>query len=228
MAYEWGRFVWWLNQNAGAVQAMAAVATVVLTAALILVTIRYVSLTAKLLEASEASARANFLPDIESVIDFTHPRRGELEIALTNVSDTPIRVVRARFLGGTIFKWATASSPPNEYASQAQLQPTPINTLKSAFLRKGETASGKFIITPVDPVENGAWLAFIDFRISLHVGAVIEVSDIGGRNTFSFTVLRNVHRGSTSIALRSPSLYESAALSDYYSPPDLAIPPAFI
>jgi hypothetical protein len=26
MAYEWGRLMWWLNQNAGAVQGMTAIA----------------------------------------------------------------------------------------------------------------------------------------------------------------------------------------------------------
>jgi hypothetical protein len=226
MAHEWARFIWWLNQNSGAVQAMAAVATTVLTGVLILVTIRYVSLTGKLLEASEASARASFMPDIEASIEFTYPRTTELEVTLRNVADPPIRVVRARFLGGTIFKWAPASSPPNEYASQIQLQPTHVEKLKSVFLRKGEGASGKFAITPLGLVEDVAWAAFIDFRISLHVGAVIEVSDIGGSNTFSFTVLRNVHRASTSIAIRSPSAFDTTLLSDYYDTTDLTIPPA--
>jgi hypothetical protein len=80
MEYQWVRFIWWLGHNSAAVQALAAVATVVLTGVLIIVTMRYVSLTQKMLEAGEASIRAGFLPDIEANIDFTHPRKNELSV----------------------------------------------------------------------------------------------------------------------------------------------------
>ena len=52
MGYEWGRLIWWLGQNSAAIQAVAALTTVVLTGVLISVTMRYVSLTQKIVETS--------------------------------------------------------------------------------------------------------------------------------------------------------------------------------
>lgn len=120
MGCQWGRFIWWLGQNSAAVQALAAVATVALTGVLIFVTMRYVSLTQKILEAGEASMRAGFLPDISAYIDFTHPRRDELSVYVKNVGESPIRVSRAKLISGCIFKWADPPNEPNQFASEIQ------------------------------------------------------------------------------------------------------------
>ena len=224
----WGRFIWWLyhDPNApGVVQAFASIATIVLTAVLIVATVRYVLLTGKLVEASDAVTRAAFMPDIEASIDWTHPRRDELAIVVKNTAEPPLRILRARFLGGTLFRWAPDSSPPNEYASHVDLQPSSFAAHDAVFLRTGQSATGRFDIKP--SVAEAGWPACIDYRVSLRVGVVVEVSDIGGRNTFSFTVLRDAYRGgATSIATRSPSAYDKARLSDYLPPVDLTSSPA--
>jgi hypothetical protein len=55
MAYEWGRFMWWLGQgqNAAATQAVAAIATVALTVVLVCVTAKYVVLTNSLAQIAQ-------------------------------------------------------------------------------------------------------------------------------------------------------------------------------
>jgi hypothetical protein len=45
LAEQWGRFVWWTGQSASAIQAVSAVGTLILTAALTYVTWKYVRLT---------------------------------------------------------------------------------------------------------------------------------------------------------------------------------------
>ena len=100
MEQEWNRFIWWIGQNSAAVQALAATATVVLTSVLIGATIRYVSLTSKIPKAGEAALRSAFMPDIAAQIDFTQPRRDELTVSVRNSDEPPIRIVRAKLIGG--------------------------------------------------------------------------------------------------------------------------------
>jgi hypothetical protein len=66
---QWGRLIYWLGQNAAAIQALAAVITVIFTGALIGVTAWYANLTSGLLEASEATMRSAFMPDLVGTID---------------------------------------------------------------------------------------------------------------------------------------------------------------
>jgi hypothetical protein len=78
MAYEWGRFIFWLGQNTAAVQALSSAANVLLTLALVGVTYRYVSLTKGILRASDAAALSVFLPDLAGSINIHYQRRDEL------------------------------------------------------------------------------------------------------------------------------------------------------
>ena len=210
MGNQWGRFIWWLGQNSAAVQALAAVATVVLTGVLIFVTIRYVSLTQKILEAGEASIRAGFLPDINASIDFTHPRRDELSVYVQNVGESPIRVSRAKLLSGSIFKWAEPPNQPNQFASETKFDARgELTALTSLFLRKNEEARGVVRIVPTQRIDESEWLELLNYRISLTASAIVEVSDITGRILYSFTVLRNAQTASTRIEARFPSSFDS-------------------
>jgi hypothetical protein len=210
MGYHWARFIWWVGQNSAAVQALAAVAAVAVTAILVLVTVRYVSLTQRILEAGEASMRAGFLPDIDANIDFTHPRRDELSVYIKNVGESPIRVSRAKLTGGSIFQWADPPNQPNEFASETEFDARgELTTLTSLFLRKNEEARGLVRIFPTQQMDESEWLRLLHDRISLTARAVIEVSDITGRIVYSFTVLRNARTSRTRIEVRFPSRFDS-------------------
>jgi hypothetical protein len=203
--------VWtWLNANTGAVQATAAVVTAVLTAVLIGITARYVVLTRKMLEANEASARVSFMPDIEANIEFTHPRKNELAINIKNAADPPICILRARLIGGSVFKWTDTPGKGPEFVTEVKFGPTDIKTLNAVFLRKDEGASGAFNIRPVKQMEDEEWLKFLDYRISLSATVVAEVSDITGRILYSFAIRRDAQSGGkTKIQTRCPSVFDS-------------------
>jgi len=101
MAYEWGRFMWWLGQgqNAAAVQAITAIVVMVLTVVLIGITWRYARLTRKFTELQLA---ASFEPNI--VLAFTdniqyegHGNGGEHEslaggAAISNQGSEPVKL----------------------------------------------------------------------------------------------------------------------------------------
>lgn len=65
MAYEWGRLIWWLNQSAGAVRALCAVATVILTVVLAGATIWYARLTSTLNQTAQRQLSAMLFPNLE-------------------------------------------------------------------------------------------------------------------------------------------------------------------
>jgi hypothetical protein len=204
-----GRLIWWLGQNSAAVQALAAAATVVLTGVLVFFTMRYVSLTQKMLEAGDASIRAGFLPDINANIDFTFPRRDELSVYIKNVGESPIRVSRAKLISGSIFKWSDPYRP-NQFESETKFEARDeMAGLTSLFLRKNEEGHGIVRIVPTLGMDENEWVKLLDHRISLTANAIIEVSDITGRIVYSFTVLRNAHTSTTRIEVRFPSNFDS-------------------
>ena len=169
--------------------------TAVLTAVLIGVTARYVVLTRRMLEANEASVRAGFMPDIEANVEFTHPRKDELALHIKNSAESPLCVLRARLVGGSVFKWPETPGNGPLFTAEVKLGATEISTLVKVFLRKGEEATGAFKILPADRTAAEEWPKFLDYRISLSATAVIEVSDITGRILYSFTVRRDANRG---------------------------------
>jgi hypothetical protein len=61
VAYEWGRFVWWLGQNAAAIQAFASLITVILTFVLVRITAEYVRLNARMSRSAEAQLVAQYM-----------------------------------------------------------------------------------------------------------------------------------------------------------------------
>ena len=71
MAYEWGRFTWWLTlgQNAAAVQAVVALVTGILTAVLLIVTWKYVRLTGRLASMTAQNLEVSVLPNLSFTID---------------------------------------------------------------------------------------------------------------------------------------------------------------
>jgi hypothetical protein len=195
MEHQWQRFIWWIGQNSAAVQALAAIITVILTAVLIFATIRYVALTRRTLEASEAALRASFLPDISARIDFTHPRRDELSVSLQNTGDPTIRIVRAKLTGGSLLKWVDPPNQLNQYSAEVKFGPRDVVSLASLFLRKNEEATANVQITPTEQMDGDSWAKFIDYRISLVATFVIEVSDITGPSTL---LIQDTSEGSVS------------------------------
>lgn len=98
MDYEWGRFVGWLGQNAAAVQALSALATVLLTAVLAGATIRYIILTARLAKQSgkqtEQSKQQLLLIAHPNIFVHTHVERQErtIRLEITNRGAYPFRL----------------------------------------------------------------------------------------------------------------------------------------
>jgi hypothetical protein len=172
--------------------------------------VRYVSLTQRILEAGEAAMRAGFLPDVNAKIDFTHPRRDELWVSVQNVGDSPIRVSRAKLIGGSIFKWADPPNQPTQFSCETPFGAQgELAALASRFLRKNEEAHGVVRIVPTQRMDESEWLKLFDYRISLTANAIIEVSDITGRILYSFSVLRDAHTSNTRIEARFPSIFDA-------------------
>ena len=205
---QWGRFIYWLGQNAPAVQGFTAIITVVLTIVLIAVTIQYVKLTRGILEASEASMRSSFLPDLDGRIEVDSARRDQLYISVANGGLPPFRIVRAKVVDGIVHQW---SDPPNQggsYKAEAQFRGGALPELANRFLRKEERAGTMFKMVPVQPMEEGDWLNF-QKRSSLTATVVVEVSDISGRVFYSFRIMRRAVTGSTRIETSLPSVFDS-------------------
>jgi hypothetical protein len=95
----------WLNQNAGAVQAVMAVIIVVLTAALVGVTCWYAGLTRRMALTMEQQLAASFHPDIEMTLTNRFQGKGSNfgvqsesvsgTIVVTNRGTLPLKVVSA-------------------------------------------------------------------------------------------------------------------------------------
>lgn len=201
-----GGLLYWLGQNAAAVQGFTAIVTVVLTIVLIGVTIQYVQLTRGILEASEASMRSSFLPDLDGSIEVDSARRDRLHISIANAGLPPFRIVRAKVVDGTVHQW---SDPPSgSYKEEAQFRGGALPELANRFLRKEERAGTVFIMVPVLSVEEGDWLNF-QKRSSLTATVVVEVSDISGRVFYSFRIMRRALTGSTRIDTFLPSVFDS-------------------
>lgn len=93
----------WLNQNAGAVQAMMAILIGLLTVTLIIITTSYTRLTRRMAETMERQLAASFQPDIELKLlnEFkgsTHyqgkiSERASGTIVVTNKVNIPIEIV---------------------------------------------------------------------------------------------------------------------------------------
>jgi hypothetical protein len=95
----------WLNQNAGAVQAVMAIIIGVLTAVLIIVTLWYAVLTRRMVLAQEQQLAASFHPDIEMTLIHRFQGKGSSfgvksetvagTIVVKNNGDLPLKVVSA-------------------------------------------------------------------------------------------------------------------------------------
>jgi hypothetical protein len=96
MGYELGRLMWWLNQNAGAVQALSAAVTVMLTVVLAVTTIWYARLTYKSIRLNEYQLAAEYLPFLTVQLKFTSEK--EATIRLRNNGQHHIRVFKLALL----------------------------------------------------------------------------------------------------------------------------------
>lgn len=61
---EWGRFIWWTGQNAGAIQALSGVGILLLTAGLTYVTCKYVRLTSAIANLTRSQLEYDLLPKV--------------------------------------------------------------------------------------------------------------------------------------------------------------------
>jgi hypothetical protein len=128
-----------------------------------------------------------------------------------NVGDSPIRISRAKLIGGSIFKWSDPPNPPNPLAFETKFEARrDLTGLSARFLRKNEAGHAVVRIVPTQSMDESEWLKRLDYRISLTASAIIEVSDITGRVLYSFTVVRNAETASTHIEARFPSGFDSA------------------
>jgi hypothetical protein len=102
MAYEWGRFMWWLYHDSNAasvVQAFTAIAVAVLTAILILVTWWYARLTKKMARTMELQLTLGFQPNLAiSCIPVESPFPGTSAvgalISISNRGEQPVKLDR--------------------------------------------------------------------------------------------------------------------------------------
>lgn len=92
MTYEWGRFIWWLGQNASAIQALAAIATTLLTLALVWATSKYVVLTQRILATSEKQLIAQYQPHVKITLNATL-WTGEVKFTIQNAGTRTIKLV---------------------------------------------------------------------------------------------------------------------------------------
>jgi len=85
----------WLNSNAGAVQALAACATFILTGVLVVITVQYVRITRGALLVSQKQLRIQYQPQLsvwigEPIYD---PNEGDyVEVLITNSGTNPFRL----------------------------------------------------------------------------------------------------------------------------------------
>lgn len=99
---QWGRLLWWLGQgqNAAAVQALSAVATVMLTGLIAFVTWKYVSLTGKYVNLTRAAVdltKAGFQAEMHPKLAFSLGEpAGDLvnfTASIRNAGSRPIRII---------------------------------------------------------------------------------------------------------------------------------------
>jgi HAMP domain-containing protein len=103
MAYEWGRLIWWLGQNAAAIQALTAIVVVLLTAALVFVTSWYVRLTREMSQTMNQQLAAASIPDIGIAFTRTLESVSRIEdvkdefaedLQIQNKSTFPVKLAR--------------------------------------------------------------------------------------------------------------------------------------
>ena len=61
---QWGRFIWWTGQNAGAIQALSSVGILLLTATLTYVTWKYVQLTSTIANLTRSQLEHDLFPKV--------------------------------------------------------------------------------------------------------------------------------------------------------------------
>jgi len=109
MTHEWERFVWWLGQNAGAIQALSALATTMLTVALAATTIWYARLTHHGIRVNKTQLAAQYIPFLGISTDFNG--EGDILIEVTNLGQYHLRIFHVSLLSRssqiehTLNKW---------------------------------------------------------------------------------------------------------------------------
>lgn len=92
---QWGRLIWWLaqGQNAAAIQALSAAATLALTIVIACITFKYVKLTSGSVEL----ARAQFRADLQPKLTFSITRSGSSpqpsQAMIVNVGSRALRII---------------------------------------------------------------------------------------------------------------------------------------
>src|ERR1700693_1869035 len=101
MDHEWGRFVWWLNQNSGAIQALTSVVVVLLTIILAYCTVRALRTSDRALKISQGQLQAMLQPIVE--LAFTAANNGEM-VAFDKTTHWQSGVLDIKNVGGALFK----------------------------------------------------------------------------------------------------------------------------
>ena len=103
MAYELGRFVYWVNQNSGAIQALSAVVIVILTGVLAWLTLKSVKAAEVAAISAQHQLEANLQPTLEMELkpgfdlqsnEGDHPFSKGANLKLRNVGSTPLKLRR--------------------------------------------------------------------------------------------------------------------------------------
>jgi hypothetical protein len=83
MLYQWGRLLWWLNQNASAIEALSAIVTSFATVVLVLITRRYSSITERLAYIAGREVRSQAQPSMDVRYEFTAPNHFRVTVENT-------------------------------------------------------------------------------------------------------------------------------------------------
>jgi hypothetical protein len=106
---EWQRLVWWSGQNSAAIQALSAIAIVVLTAVLGGITLYYALITGRMARTMERQIEFSFQPNVLTAITFQaegggtafglrHEDTVYADIKVENKSNVPIKLVSVGML----------------------------------------------------------------------------------------------------------------------------------
>jgi hypothetical protein len=165
----------WLNSNAGAVQAIAAVVVAGLTAALVLVTWKYVDLTKQIVKTAQRQLSAAMQPvlKLEILEEGAQFQLGERikilgKVVIVNLGQQPVKI-----------KGITALVRFKESASNYEQVPYPV------------TSGDNLVLMPNDPPEIREFLILTDFvyfkapqDCSLAIG--VDCTDLAGVSEHSF------------------------------------------
>jgi hypothetical protein len=176
---EWQRFTYWMQQGENlpaTLQALCAIATVILTFVLVLFTKKYVQLTRELASSSQRSLRLLVQPnldlksEVESVLGTVPPPRARAQVSITNKGAYPVLISRG------VVSWR------NEDSGESEERELP--GLRNRVVPAGESVAEEMWISERDgsPIEIEHLDSFSDFFT-----LTISCRDLGGLCRYEFS-----------------------------------------